>query len=136
MQQPDELTEQFAIPECLTFDEPFPGMPRALVSTPQCRAELYLQGAHLTQWQPAGQQPALFLSERSAYLPGKAIRGGIPVVFPWFGAPELSPVHPPAGSAAHGKTFTCRLRWTTTRASMPWASTFCNSAWRWSWARP
>ena len=102
MQTPEALTDAFAIPDCLVFDEPFPGMPRARITTPACTAELYLQGAHLTQWQPAGQQPVIFLSDRSAFVPGKAIRGGIPVIFPWFGAPETSPVHPPTGSASHG----------------------------------
>ena len=102
MQTAAELTEEFNIPDVLTFDEVHPGMPRARIVTPACSAELYLQGAHLTQWQPAGQEPVLFLSERSAFAPGKAIRGGIPVVFPWFGAPETSPVHPPPGSASHG----------------------------------
>ncbi len=102
MQTLPELTGAFAIPGCLAFDEPHPGMTRALVTTPACTAELYLQGAHLTRWQPAGQQPALFLSERSAFAPGKAIRGGIPVIFPWFGAPDTSPVHPSPGSPSHG----------------------------------
>lgn len=102
MQTAQELNAEFAIEDCLTFDEPHAGMPRARMRTPACGAELYLQGAHLTQWQPAGQQPALFLSEKSQYLPGKAIRGGIPIIFPWFGAPETSPVHPGPGSASHG----------------------------------
>ena len=102
MQTAAQLNEEFALPDSLAFDEEHPGMPRARVTTPACSAELYLQGAHLTQWQPAGQQPALFLSERSAFVPGKAIRGGIPIIFPWFGAPETSPVHPPPGSASHG----------------------------------
>lgn len=60
-------------------------------------AELYLQGGHLTQWQPRGAAPVLFLSSRAAYAPGKAIRGGVPVVFPWFGP------HPTdRGAAMHG----------------------------------
>ncbi|HLI75858.1 MAG TPA: D-hexose-6-phosphate mutarotase [Acidobacteriaceae bacterium] len=102
MQTAAELSEIFTIPGCLTFDEPHPGMPCAHITTAVCTAELYLQGAHLTQWQPAGQEPVLFLSGRSAFTPGKAIRGGIPVIFPWFGAPDTSPVHPPAGSSSHG----------------------------------
>lgn len=102
MQTVAQLEEEFGIPDCLAFDEPHPGMPCARVVTPFCTAELYLQGAHLTQWQPAGEQPVLFLSERSGFEPGKAIRGGIPVIFPWFGAPDTSPVHPPKGSASHG----------------------------------
>lgn len=102
MQTADQLHDQFSLPGALTFDEQHPGMPRARIETPACTAELYLQGGHLTQWQPRGQEPVLFLSERSAFAPGKAIRGGIPVIFPWFGAPERSPVGPPAGSPSHG----------------------------------
>ncbi len=102
MQTADQLNDAFAIPHCLTFDEPHPGMPRLCVSTAACTAELFHQGAHLVRWQPTGQQPVLFLSERSAFVPGKAIRGGIPVIFPWFGAPDTSPVHPLLGSPAHG----------------------------------
>jgi glucose-6-phosphate 1-epimerase len=102
MQTAAELNESFAIPDCLAFDEPYPGMPCLHVTTAACTAELFLQGAHLTQWKPCDQEPVLFLSERSAFAPGKAIRGGIPVIFPWFGSPDTSPVRPPAGSASHG----------------------------------
>lgn len=102
MQTTDQLTREFAIPGVLAFRETHPGMVAVDVTTAACTAQLYLQGAHLTQWQPAGQAPVLFLSERSAFAPGKAIRGGIPVVFPWFASPETSPVHPPAGSPSHG----------------------------------
>lgn len=102
MQTVDQLNESFGIAGLLGFDEPHPGMPRARVVTPACAAELYLQGAHLTHWQPTGEEPVLFVSGKSAFVPGKAIRGGIPVIFPWFGAPERSPVHPPPGSASHG----------------------------------
>ncbi len=102
MQTAPQLNDEFALPHCLAFDEIHPGMPRARITTPACTAEVYLQGAHLTQWQPASREPVLFLSERSAFTPGKAIRGGIPIIFPWFGAPETSPIHPPQGSASHG----------------------------------
>jgi glucose-6-phosphate 1-epimerase len=62
------------------------GLPRARVRGARADAELYLQGGHLTQWQPHGAAPVLFLSSRTAYAPGKAIRGGVPMIFPWFGA--------------------------------------------------
>jgi glucose-6-phosphate 1-epimerase len=48
-------------------------------------AVAYAQGAHLAEWTPNGQHPVLFMSERSAFAPGKAIRGGVPIIFPWFG---------------------------------------------------
>ena len=102
MQSMAELNEMFALPDALSFDEPHPGMPRARIATTACTAEFYLQGAHLTHWQPAGQAAALFLSERSAFAPEKAIRGGIPVIFPWFGSPGTSPVPTSAGAASHG----------------------------------
>ena len=46
---------------------------------------LYLQGAHITHWTPRGQRPVLFVSPKSLFVPGKAIRGGVPIIFPWFG---------------------------------------------------
>ena len=61
------------------------GMPRACVSGARADAEVYLQGGHVTRWQPHGAEPVLFLSRRAAYAPGKAIRGGVPLIFPWFG---------------------------------------------------
>jgi len=80
------LTDNFAITGVLAFDETESGLMRARITTPACTAELYLQGAHLALWQPAGRGPALFLSEQSLFAPGKAIRGGVPIIFPWFGA--------------------------------------------------
>jgi glucose-6-phosphate 1-epimerase len=80
-----ELNEQFGLPGILTFED-HGELTRARVTLPSCEATIYLQGAHLTHWQPAGQQPVLFLSEKSAFAPGKAIRGGVPICFPWFGA--------------------------------------------------
>ena len=102
MQSVDELNEGFGLPGVLEFDQPHPGMPRALITTPACTAEFYLQGAHLTQWQPEGQEPVLFLSSRSSFTPGRAIRGGIPLIFPWFGPAVASPIHTSKGAAQHG----------------------------------
>ncbi len=79
-----QLNESFALPGILTFDE-HDGLARAQVTLPTCNATVYLHGAHLTHWQPADQQPVLFLSPTSAFAPDKAIRGGIPICFPWFG---------------------------------------------------
>jgi glucose-6-phosphate 1-epimerase len=88
------LSDQFAIPGVLAFSQTEHGLLRANITTPSCTAEIYLQGAHLTQWQPAGEHPVLFLSDRSFYEPGKAIRGGIPIIFPWFGARTRTPDDP------------------------------------------
>jgi len=78
------LTENFAIPGVLAFEE-HGELIRAVITSPAARATVYLQGAHLAEWQPAGHEPVLFMSGNSAFKKGKAIRGGIPVIFPWFG---------------------------------------------------
>ncbi|HXB73692.1 MAG TPA: D-hexose-6-phosphate mutarotase [Candidatus Acidoferrales bacterium] len=81
----EELNNQFAIPNALRFEDTPGGLVRAAISTPAAEADIYLHGAHVTHWTPRGQRPVLFVSRRSLFAPGKAIRGGVPVIFPWFG---------------------------------------------------
>jgi glucose-6-phosphate 1-epimerase len=78
-----DLNAQFGIPNVLHFDE-FNGLTRAQVTLPTCAATVYLHGAHVTHWQPTGDAPVFFVSSRSALEPGKPIRGGVPICFPWF----------------------------------------------------
>jgi glucose-6-phosphate 1-epimerase len=57
-------------------------------------AEIYLHGAHLTSWRPAGgNDERIFLSARSAFAAGAAIRGGVPVSFPQFATDGPLPHH-------------------------------------------
>ena len=44
-----------------------------------------LYGGQVLSWQPSGQQPVFWLSRASHYHSGKAIRGGVPLCWPWFG---------------------------------------------------
>jgi glucose-6-phosphate 1-epimerase len=98
-----DLNHNFAIPDVISFDEIEPGgLIRVSITSAACTAALYLQGAHLAQWQPAGHEPGLFLSERSAFLPGKAIRGGVPIIFPWFGARTATQYSPRTDGPSHG----------------------------------
>jgi len=76
---------RFEIPGALQFGPGAGGLLRAVISTPAAEADLYLQGAHLTHWTPRGQRPVLFVSPRGVFATGKAIRGGVPIIFPWFG---------------------------------------------------
>ena len=56
-------------------------------------AKIALQGAHLFSWQPAqSQQDVLWLSEIEPFETGTAIRGGVPICYPWFGN-AASPAH-------------------------------------------
>ena len=84
-QTAEDLTKKFGIEGVFSFDQGPGGLVRARVHTAAAEAEIYLHGAHVTGWTPRGQQPVLFLSKRSEFAPDKAIRGGVPVIFPWFG---------------------------------------------------
>jgi glucose-6-phosphate 1-epimerase len=79
-----DLAAHFAIQDHVTFVETHPGMIAMRIATAASDATIYLQGAHITQFTPHGGSPVLFLSPKSAFEPGKPIRGGIPVLFPWF----------------------------------------------------
>ena len=79
-----QLKEHFAIPGVLTFHQIPSGLIYADFTTPHATATVYIQGAHLTAWQPAGEQPVIFLSRESDFEPGKPVRGGVPIAFPWF----------------------------------------------------
>jgi glucose-6-phosphate 1-epimerase len=69
-------------------------MPRIRLAHPSgATAEVYLHGAHVTSWVPAGGGEALFVS-RAAKLDGEsAIRGGVPVIFPQFADNGPLPKH-------------------------------------------
>jgi D-hexose-6-phosphate mutarotase len=69
-------------------------LPMLEVSTPWSNAEIYLHGAHVTHFKKNEEPPLLFLSQCSRFAEGQPIRGGIPIVFPWFGPRE--------GLAQHG----------------------------------
>src|SRR6478672_9180741 len=59
------------------------GLPAVRIDVPGCTGEVYLQGAHVTSWRPAGGD-VLWVSEAAVFRPGKAIRGGVPICLPWF----------------------------------------------------
>ena len=92
-----EIKSRFGIPGVVTFDEGRGSLPRLTVTSDQATAELYFHGAHLTAFQPRGAKPLLFMSEKSNYVDGKPIRGGVPVIFPWFGPKAGSPESPMHG---------------------------------------
>lgn len=62
------------------------------VRTPFSEALVARQGGHLMQFQHHGQQPLVWLSETAALERGQAIRGGVPVCWPWFGDLARSPL--------------------------------------------
>lgn len=62
-------------------------------------AKIALQGGHLFHYQQQGKKPLLWLSKKSHFTSGKAIRGGIPICWPWFGKHRSNPTLPQHGFA-------------------------------------
>jgi glucose-6-phosphate 1-epimerase len=70
------------------------GMSTVLLSHPSgSSADIYLNGAHITSWIPAGGKEVLFMGKTATFAPGDPIRGGIPVVFPQFANTGPLPQH-------------------------------------------
>ena len=93
---PAQLNQRFGINGVALFDDDR-GLTRLRITSKAASATIYLQGAHLTAWQPVGAQPVIFLSRASDFTPGKPLRGGVPVVFPWFASdskPDRIDGHP------------------------------------------
>jgi glucose-6-phosphate 1-epimerase len=72
----------------------FHGQPALALRAPDgASAAVLLHGAQVVSWRPAGGDEGLFLSERSRFGEGQAVRGGIPVVFPQFSERGPLPRH-------------------------------------------
>jgi glucose-6-phosphate 1-epimerase len=99
MTDPAELNRQFAIPNLVSFDAGKGGLTRVTIKSPSADAEIYLHGAHVTRFDPKDEPLLLFMSALSHFEAGKAIRGGVPICFPWFGAKAGDPKAPAHGFA-------------------------------------
>lgn len=76
---------KFEIPGAVTFVQGQGGLPKLDIRTEFSAAEIYLHGAQVTGFQKKGEPPLLFVSRLSHFASDKAIRGGVPICFPWFG---------------------------------------------------
>jgi len=79
-----ELDRRFGIAGLARVCDGQGGLARVDITSPLAHGEMYLHGAHVTSWCPAGGKEVLFLSTKSRWQEGQAIRGGIPICFPWF----------------------------------------------------
>jgi glucose-6-phosphate 1-epimerase len=91
----EELDGRFAITGIAHVVAGNGGLPKVRVTSPLASAEMYLHGAQVTSWRPAGAEEVLFLSAHALWQDGYAIRGGVPICFPWFRAKADDP-HAPA----------------------------------------
>lgn len=81
----DSLNTQFALTGHMVFLVGENGLPVARIENKLATAEVYLHGAHITAFQPQGGEPVLWLSPQAQFQSDKAIRGGVPIIWPWFG---------------------------------------------------
>ena len=92
--------KKMELPGRVSFMDGNGDLPKTEVSTGSSTAEIYFNGAQVTHFQKKGEPPVLFLSRLSRFHSGAPIRGGAPIVFPWFGSREGQPMHGFARTAA------------------------------------
>jgi len=81
------------MPGKVTFIDGRGDLPMLEITTAWSTAEVYLHGAHVTHFKKRDGSPLLFLSQCSRFAENQPIRGGIPVIFPWFGPREAMGQH-------------------------------------------
>lgn len=94
-----------------------------VVDGPQAQARIAVQGAQILSWRPGGGQDVLWCSPMIAPGSGKAMRGGIPICWPWFG-PHDEPGRPQHG---HARNAIWRLEHVV-RTGAGWRLSFGNPA--------
>lgn len=73
------------------------GLPMINVSNDHADAVISVYAGQVLSFTPKGAADVLFVSDKAYYAEGKAIKGGVPICWPWFGAdPEGK------GRTAHG----------------------------------
>ena len=78
-----QLNSRFGL-DRIRFSEGQGGLTRAVLTTSHGETEVYLHGAHVTRLHLDGQA-VLWMSKDAVFDGKKALRGGIPIIFPWFG---------------------------------------------------
>lgn len=95
----DTLNARFGIAGQLAFSEGPGGLALAELTNAHGSARVLLQGAQLIDWTPPGQAPVIWLSPAARFTVGKAVRGGVPVCWPWFGPHAVEADYPAHGFA-------------------------------------
>ena len=102
MKAPDikQLNKDFSFQDgghTLQFKNGKGDIPVIEIKNAQASATISLQGAQILSWVPAGEDEVIWVSEDAKFAPGKSVRGGVPICWPWFGAHAAN-----AGFPAHG----------------------------------
>ncbi|WP_258363702.1 D-hexose-6-phosphate mutarotase [Nitrosomonas ureae] len=101
----EELNTKYKIAGQLEFIAGNGGLPMIRVNNAKAAALISLHAGQVLSYQPAGEpEDVLFLSEKAYYQDGKAIKGGAPICWPWFGAD-------PEGKGRPGHGFVRNRAW-------------------------
>ncbi|MHB9119532.1 MAG: D-hexose-6-phosphate mutarotase [Burkholderiales bacterium] len=99
MQTLESLNKRYALPKHLSFRQDASGLIVADIANEYAVASVALQGGHVMSFQPLGQEPVIWLSPLAKLAPGKSIRGGVPICWPWFGPHATDAAKPGHGHA-------------------------------------
>ena len=83
-----KLNDSYGIQGRLSFKEDAHGLIVASLESEEAYCELYLYGAHVSRLFFKEGEDLLWMSPTALFQPPKAIRGGVPVCWPWFGPAE------------------------------------------------
>lgn len=90
---------EMKFPASVRFVEISTGSRVLEINHPAAKGRIAYHGAQVLEWQPTGQEPVIYLSPAAVFREGKAIRGGIPICWPWFNAHPSDPEKPSHGFA-------------------------------------
>ena len=83
----EDLSRKFSTVEHLRFQQLTHNVVILEIGNELATAKISLYGGHVLSWWPKHlTEPVLWLSKKADFIPGKAIRGGVPICWPWFGA--------------------------------------------------
>ena len=93
-----QANDEFGIPGVLNICAGNGGFPLLVIQNEHARAEISSYAGQVLSYLPEGEpEDLLFVSAHAYFSPGKAIKGGIPVCWPWFGPDPESRGRPDHG---------------------------------------
>ncbi len=93
----EQLNADYGIANKVKFIEGKGGFPTIEISNEHAQATISVYAAQVLSFKPVNQSEVMFLSSQAYYQSGKAIKGGTPICWPWFGPdPEEK------GRSSHG----------------------------------
>jgi glucose-6-phosphate 1-epimerase len=87
------------LPASVRLNEDLEHYPIYEIAHPRCVGRVALHGAQVLSWRPVDEDEVLYLSPDAVFREGKAIRGGLPICWPWFNAHPTNPEMPSHGMA-------------------------------------